>query len=520
MYANYVMAIDAGTGSGRAIIHDLGGAVVGAAQEEWVHPVAEDAPGGLDFATVSNGALIDRVIRRAIENAQIAPDCIAAVATTSMREGIVLYDDSDAVIWACPNVDSRAQREAEELTRSGLSDEIFRIAGDWVSITAPARLLWLRNNRPEIFSRVRRLGMISDWIATRLTGNYFTEPTAGSSSALFDLRRRNWSERLIEAIGLDRAVLPQVIEPGTRSGEVRSAAAQRCGLAPGTPVIAGGADTQVALLGLARNCGDATLVGGSFWQMTVLADRPLIDRDFGPRTLCHVRPGEWMVEGIGFLSGFTLRWVRDAFVEPVLRHAVADLRGFDLLESLASAAPAGSVIATTGLPMQSDNWRQPPLGFMGFDLNSPDLALGQLARGVMESGAFIAHRHLQRLEALSGVRHDTLRFTGGSSQGSLWPQIVSDVTGRDVEVPVVKETTALGCAMLAAVGAGLFANVDDAVQAMASPIERRFSPEPAAQEAYAAIDVRWDDVTSAAMELAMRGVLEPIWRPAGARTSP
>jgi len=517
MSGDLVMAIDAGTGSGRAIIYDLTGTVVGAAQEEWTHPVAQAAPGGFDFLAEKNGRLIDRVIRQAIENAGVQAERVAAVATTSMREGIVLYDENDLVIWACPNIDSRAKIEAEKLVESGLADDIFHTAGDWVSITAPARLHWLKNNQPNVFARVRRMGMISDWLATRLTGAYFTEPSAGSSSALFDLGKRSWSAKLVEGVGLDPAILPQVVESGTQIGTVRPKAAARCGLAPGTPVIAGGADTQLALLGLGRRSGDATLVGGSFWQMTFLADTPLIDPSFGPRTLCHARPGEWMVEGIGFLSGFALRWVRDAFLSPILKHGGTSMNEFDLIETLASKSPAGTVIATTACPMQSDNWRQPPLSFLGFELNEPGLAVGQLARGVMESGALLAQQHLERLEALSGVRHDVLQFTGGSSLGTLWPQIVADVTGREIDIPAVTETTALGCAMLAATGARLFPTLDDAVQSMASPISRRVSPDPAMHDAYRDIGRRWNEVTGTTTELAAKGMLEPIWRPAGAR---
>ncbi|MGY6697145.1 MAG: FGGY family carbohydrate kinase [Roseinatronobacter sp.] len=517
MSGDLVMAIDAGTGSGRAIIYDLTGTVVGAAQEEWTHPIAQAAPGGFDFSTGINGILIDRVIRQAIQNAGVRTERIAAVATTSMREGIVLYDENDAVLWACPNVDSRARIEAEKLVESGLADDIFHIAGDWVSITAPARLHWLKNNQPDVIARVRRMGMISDWLATRLTGAYFTEPSAGSSSALFDLGKRNWSAELVEAVGLDPSILPQVVESGTQIGTVQPNAAARSGLAPGTPVVAGGADTQLALLGLGRRKGDATLVGGSFWQMTFLTDTPVIDPAFGPRTLCHARPGEWMVEGIGFLSGFTLRWVRDAYLSPILQHAGVSVNEFDLIETLASKSPAGAVIATTACPMQSDNWRQPPLSFLGFELNQPGLAVGQLARGVMESGAFLAHQHLDRLEALSGVHHDVLQFTGGSSLGTLWPQIVADVIGRDIDIPAVTETTALGCAMLAATGACLFPTLDDAVQSMASPISRRVSPDPAMHDAYREIENRWSKITGTTTDLAAKGLLEPIWRPAGAR---
>lgn len=519
MKTAYVMAVDAGTGSGRAIIYNTRGEIVGSAQEEWGHPAVEGVPGGLDFTTGPNGALIDRVIARAIAAAEISAGEIAAVSTTSMREGIVLYDDAGEVLWACPNVDGRAQVQAEALTEAGISDEIYRRGGDWVSITAPARLHWLRDNRPDVFARVHRLGMISDWMATRLTGAYVTEPTSGSSSALFDLSQRGWSEELLGLIGLSSEIVPPVVEAGTKIGEVTAEAAARCGLAPGTPVVAGGGDTQLALLGLGRRAGQATLVGGSFWQMTILSDQPLVDPAFGPRTLCHARPEEWMVEGIGFLSGFALRWVRDAFFEPLLKLSGGEVDAFDLIEKLAQDTPAGSAgaIAATACPMQSDAWKQPPLSFLGLDLNAPGLALGQVARSVMEAGAFLANHHLETLEALSGQRYDTLQFTGGSSQGRLWPQIIADVTGRDIEIPVVKETTALGCAMLAAVGAGLFATLDEAVAAMASPIERRVVPDPDNMALYAPLKARWSEVTDGVRDLGEASGLEPIWRPAGAR---
>lgn len=519
MGKHYVMAIDAGTGSGRAIIYDLTGAIIGSAQEEWVHPAIDGVPGALDFDTGANGALIDRVVGQAISDAGLDADDIAAVSTTSMREGIVLYDAKREAIWACPNVDGRAQQEAEALTAAGISDEIFKRAGDWVSITAPARLHWVKQHRPEIFARTEKLGMISDWMASRLTDVFVTEPSAGSSSALFDLKERGWSGHLLDLIGMEMSVMPTVVESGTPIGEVTQAAALRCGLAPGTPVIAGGADTQLALLGLGRRAGQATLVGGSFWQMTVLSDRPLIDPNFGPRTLCHARPGEWMTEGIGFLSGFALRWVRDAFVEPLLQKGGLTANSFDIIEAMARDVPPGAygAVAATASPMQSDDWRQPPLSFLGFDLNRPDLALGQVARSVMEAGAFLANSHLQTLETLSGQHYDTIQFTGGSSQGTLWPQIIADVTGREIEIPVIKETTALGCAMLAAAGAGLFTSIDDAVEAMASPIERRVSPNLETSETYKNLQTRWAEVTSGTRELADAGQLEPIWRPAGAR---
>ncbi|MDX8454263.1 FGGY family carbohydrate kinase [Mesorhizobium sp. VK9D] len=515
----YVLAIDAGTGSGRAIVYDLKGAIVSLAQEEWSHPAVPDVPGGFDFAAEVNGALVDRVIGKAIHEANLSSSEIAAVSTTSMREGVVLYDAAGTVLWACPNVDARAQAEANELVREGIAQKIYETAGDWVSITAPARLKWLQKRHPDLASRARHIGLISDWLATRLTGTYYTEPSVGSSSALFDLSKRSWSMELVEAIGLDPAIMPPVVEPGTVVGRVMTAAAQRCGLAAGTPVIAGGADTQLALFGLGRRAGDATLVGGSFWQTTILANKPLIDPKRSPRTLCHVQPGEWMVEGIGFLTGFSMRWLRDAFVLPLLP-ASERSKAFQRMEELATAVPPGceGVYATMANPMQADRWLHPAPGFLGFNINRADVGIGAATRGIMEAGAFIAHDHLKTLKALSGYSFERIQFTGGSSQGALWPQIIADVFGLPVDIPVVKETTALGCAMLAAVGAGLFKTLDEAVSAMASPVERQIEPAPEKHEAYSSLERQWMALNGEITKIANRGLVEPLWRPAGALT--
>lgn len=519
MSGRYVMAIDAGTGSGRAIVYDLTGNIVGLAQEEWVHPQVDGVPGGLDFVTEANGLLLDRVIRMAISAAKVDADEISAVSTTSMREGFVLYDKAGCELWACPNIDSRAIVEADELVAQGAADRIFKLAGDWVSITAPARLLWIKRHHPEIYDKVHHFGMISDWIATRLSGVYATEPSAGSSSALFDLSTRDWSAELLSIVDLDRAVVPDVVESGTVIGAVTKAAAERCSLVAGTPVVTGGGDTQLALLGLGRRTGQATLVGGSLWQMTILSERPLIDPGFGPRTLCHARPSEWMTEGIGFLSGFALRWMRDAFFEPLRRTLGAEGNSFSMIETLATSVPPGAhgVIATTAKPMQSDAWVQPPLGMLGFDINRPEVALGSAVRAVMEASAFLVHDHLKTLERLSQLRYDTIQFTGGSSQSAAWSQIVSDVTGRPIDISVVKETTALGCAMLAASGAGLFGSLDEAVLAMASPIERSVEPSPDTHQTYREVEARWRGVTAGAFAMAENKLLEPLWHPAGAR---
>ena len=133
--------------------------------------------------------------------------------------------------------------------------------------------------------------MLSDWIVYRLTGQHVTEPSCGSSSGMFALADRRWSPSITALCGLPAEVLPPVVDPGTVVGEVSAAAAEATGLRAGTAVVAGGADTQLGLLGAGAERDEYTVVGGTFWQNTVLLGEPLIDPEARLRTLCHVTPG-------------------------------------------------------------------------------------------------------------------------------------------------------------------------------------------------------------------------------------
>jgi len=153
-----LLAIDAGTGSARAVLFSPDGSQVAIGQREYSHPELPAVPGSQVFETEENWRLICECVREAL--AGVAADAVKAVAATSMREGMVLYDARGREIWACPNVDSRAGEEAGELVRSGAAQEIYDHAGDWVSITAPARFLWIARHEPDELDHPRRPGAV------------------------------------------------------------------------------------------------------------------------------------------------------------------------------------------------------------------------------------------------------------------------------------------------------------------------------------------------------------------------
>ncbi len=514
----YLLAIDAGTGSCRAVLFDERARQVGVALREWAHRTPPGVPGGQDFDVLAGWDLICACVRDVLTFAGVAAGEVAAVSTTSMREGIVVYDGEGREIWACPNVDSRATREAEDLVRSGEAERIYALSGDWVSITSPARLRWLAAHRPDVLERAAGVGLLSDWIVYRLSGVRVTEPSCGSSSGMFDLAKRRWSPEIAGMCGLDEAVLPAVHEPGTRVGGVTAGAAERTGLRAGTPVVTGGADTQLGLAGAGVRAGELAVVGGTFWQTTVVLDEPVVDPGRRLRTLCHAVPDQWMLEGIGFYSGMSMRWLRDAFCDAEV--TAATVRGVDpyvVMEEGARTIPPGSngVVAVLSNVMNARRWVHASPSFLQFDLANP-AGTGRAAcvRAVEEASAYVARAHRDLITEITGLTFDEVLFTGGAGKGTLWPQIMADVLATPVAVPVVTESSALGAALAAGVGVGMFGSLAE-VPGLRERA-RTFRPCPAAVEAYATAYPAWQEIYRSQLAISEDGVLTPLWRAAGA----
>jgi autoinducer 2 (AI-2) kinase len=416
-------------------------------------------------------------------------------------------------------VDSRASAEAEDLIREGAAEKIYAEAGDWVSITAPARLRWLARHRPGILSATSSLGMLSDWIVYRLSGEHVTEPSCGSSSGMFTLASRGWSQSIPAMCGLPAAVLPPVADPGTVVGEVTADAAALTGLRPGTPVVAGGADTQLGLLGAGARRDEYTVVAGTFWQNTVLLAGPLIDPEIRLRTLCHVMPGEWMLEGIGFYCGMSMRWFRDAFCDAEV--ALARRRGVDpyvVMEEAAARVPAGpgGVIAILSNVMNARRWAHASPSFLQFDLGHPAASgRGACVRAIEEAAAYVARGHRDIITGLTGLSFGEVTFTGGAGRGRLWPQVMADVLGVPVHIPAVTESSALGAAICAGVGAGVYSGLLE----LRPGLRRRaatFEPDQAAAAAYDEQYAAWREIYRRMLAVTDDGLLNPLWRAAGA----
>jgi autoinducer-2 kinase len=516
----YVINIDVGSGSGRAVAFDARGRQAAVSQREWLPKTDPAVPGSQDFDTAGAWRLLAECIREVTATVGGAGGTVLAVSSTSMREGMVLYDRDGREIWACPNVDARATAEAEEMVRKGLADRLYESGGDWPSIVSPARFWWIRTHLPEVYQRTARVTMISDWVLYRLSGELVTDPTAGSSSGIFDLESRTWAHELIRDLGLPEGIYPPVRESGTVVGRVSAAAAAETGLAAGLPVVTGGGDTQMALIGAgAVEPGTFTVVGGTFWQTTLVADTPLIDPRRRPRTLCHAVPGQWMTEGIGFYHGFAMRWFRDGFCDLEKREAAE--RGVDpyaVMDERAERVPPGAngVHAIFSNIMEARRWRHAPPSLVGFDLlDAAGTGKAACIRAIEENAAFVTRGHLEILADVSGRAPREVVFVGGASKSRLWPQIVADVTGCRLQVLAAAETTSLGGAIAAFTAIGEYPGWKQAAAAMVRR-DRCVEPDRAAVDLYHGIYARWRKVYEEMLHLCDSRVLPPLWRAPGA----
>jgi autoinducer-2 kinase len=450
----YLLALDAGTGSCRAALFGLDGELAGLAQREWSHPPVDGIPGSQSFDPAGNWALVCACVRDVLSGVAglAGPAAVRAVGCSAMGGGLVLYDRRGHEVWACANGDARAGQEAAEMLADGTADELYRRGGGWISITAPPRLAWLRRHQPGVWAEVRRFSMVADWMVLRLTGTLATEASIGSTSGLFDLGRRAWSAGLLARCGLDPAWFPEVVEAGTVVGTVSAGAAGQTGLAAGTPVVAGGLDTALGLAGPEPVAPDRlTVTGGSFWKQTVVATAPVVEPDGQLRTICHVRPGEWLAEGIGFYAGFALRWLRD-------QAAAGRAPGYADLEERAAAVPPGSRGLTARLvPADAWTWAhwEPPFP-PGPAASRDGAGLGEQARAIQEAAAYSTRRAAGLVRGLLGpAAARQVLLSGGAARSRLWPQILADVLGCPVTVAGQSESAALGAAILAGRAAGV-----------------------------------------------------------------
>lgn len=519
--STYLMALDAGTGSVRAVIFDLEGNQIATAQQEWTHLSDPAVPGSMEFDLSRNWQLTCDCIRRALAKAQMQAEQIAAISTCSMREGIVVYDENKRAIWACGNVDARSTEEVKALKmlNNGTYEQtLYHISGQTLALSAVPRLLWLANHRPDIYQRIKAMTMISDWLGFMLSGELAVEPSNAGTSGILNLVTRQWAPEVLEMAGLNPNILTPVKETGSILGKVLPHVAEQTGLKAGTPVVVGGGDVQLGCAGLGiTEASQAAIIGGTFWQQVVNLPQPVTDPEMNVRINPHVVSHLAQAESISFFTGLTMRWFRDAFCEE--EKNVAERLGIDtytLLEQMAEQVPLGSygVIPIFSDAMRFKSWYHAAPSFINLSIDPKKCNKAVLFRALQENAAIVSSYNLEQVQTFSGVKLTSVVFAGGGSKGKLWSQILADVTGLTVNIPVVKEATALGCAIAAGVGVGIYSSLTEAGKKLVK-FEHQYTPNYDNHKLYQTHKTKWVEVYRHQLQLVDEGLTTSLWKAPG-----
>ncbi|MFW9797939.1 MAG: xylulokinase [Candidatus Thorarchaeota archaeon] len=463
-----VLAIDSGTTGVRSMFFDKSGNVIGQAYSEfesyfpspsWVEQDAED------WWTKSC-----ETIKHSLSETGLDPERVIGISVTNQRETIVPIDDNGdplrrAIVWQ----DRRTVPQCNWIEKEVSQDAVYATTGLTVDpyFSAP-KILWIKEHEESTFKKTHKFLLVHDFLIHRLSDEYVTDFSNASRTMLFDIRQAIWSDRILDAFGIPKEKLPETVESGTKIGELTSKASKETSLKEGTPIVAGGGDQQCAALGVGvvkEGRLKSTTGTGTF----LLAHSKTVRLDPGLRVLCsrHVVPNAFVVEASMFTTGSALKWFRDNLGSE--ERSLADNRGVDPYEVITEEAeriPPGSegvVHIPHFVGAGAPNWNPHARGIFA------GLALGHtrahIIRAILEGVSYEIRTNVEVMREL-GLPSQEIRVTGGAARSDPWMQIQSNILRIPVIRTQMEEATAVGAAILACKGIGVFKSVAQASEEM------------------------------------------------------
>ena len=472
----YFLGIDTSTTSSKALLIDEQGNVVAVAS----NPHTLQTPRALwsEQNPREWWEAVSASIRSVLEQAGIRGEGVSAVGLTGQMHGLVLLDEAGnvlrpAILWN----DQRTQSQCDAIHRIIGREKFIQITGNvaLTGFTAP-KILWVKENEPEVFAKAKHVLLPKDYVRYQLTGEYAMDKADGAGTVLFDLKSRDWSDEVLSVLEIPREWMPRTFEGTEFTGYVTEEAASLTGLKAGTPVAAGGGDQAAGAVGVgAVEPGIIGLTVGTSGVVFATTPSALIEPEGRLHAFCHAVPGMWHFMGVMLSAAGSLQWYRDT---------LAPNASFDDLLKEAEEIPAGSE-GSQFLPYLSGE-RTPhpdPLArgaFIGLTLRHNR---AHMTRAVLEGVAFGLKDSFTLIQNAGLGEITQVRGSGGGTKGALWRQIMASVLEAELVTVNTTEGGAYGAALLAGVGAGAWSDVVSACKACIK-ITGSTQPDASQTEAY------------------------------------
>ncbi len=452
------LGIDIGTGGSRALLVDGGGRVRAgytAAHEEMrmERPMwAEQRPENWWDASAE-------AVRGVLAAGGISGRDVKCIGLSGQMHGLVMLDDAGRVIrpsliWC----DQRSQAQVDFVhSKLGREKVLSYVANPVLTGFTLPKLLWVRDHEPQNFARVRQVLLPKDYVRYRLTGEFATEVSDASGTAMFDVVNRRWSFEMMDALGLDRDILPACHESSEISAKISASAAQATGLAEGTPVVGGGGDQAASAVGNGIvEPGIVSCTIGTSGVVFAHMEKVAYDPAGRVHTFCHAVRDKWHVMGVTQGAGLSLQW---------FRNRLAPGAEYDALMDEAAHSPAGAQ-GLYWLPYLMGE-RTPHLdasargGWIGLTATH---TRADLIRALIEGVSYSQRDCLDIIEEL-GIAVSSVRASGGGAKSLFWRKILANMLHKRVATLESQEGSAYGAALLAMVGSGEFTSVPEACRA-------------------------------------------------------
>ncbi len=465
--AEYLVGIDVGTTGTKAVLVDPSGRVAARATHEY--PLHTPRPGWAEQDPADWWRATVSAIRDVLSASGASPDEVRGIGLSGQQHGSVFLDGNgnvlrDALLWC----DQRTAAQCDWIHETVGSDKVVEETLNPVltGFQAP-KIVWLKDNEPEIYEQLRMILLPKDYVRYRLTGEFATEVSDAAGTSLLNVGKRQWSEVMLKGLGLTTDMLPTVHESPVASAEICETAARETGLRAGMPVAGGGGDNACSAVGNGViEEGIVQVSVGTSGTVFSPMNEPKMDAKLRVHTFCHAVPGQWHAMGVMLMAGGSLRWFRDELCGE--EKAAAEQRGVDPYEviiEMAGGAPIGSeglvflpYLTGERTPHADPNARGV---FMGLGLRHTK---AHMARAIIEGVCYGLRDSLEILREMH-LPIEEVRNTGGGARSPFWRQMQSDVFKTPLVAMQIDEGAAFGAALLAGVAGGVWPDVPAACAA-------------------------------------------------------
>ncbi|WP_165972064.1 FGGY-family carbohydrate kinase [Paenibacillus piri] len=442
----YILVFDLGTGNLRVAVTDTDGQVYAVQREDIIYETEQFIPRSLYFKPAVVWERLVGLARKAVAQAGGVP--IAAVTSTSQRQGIVLMDQAGNPFYGMPNIDHRSESIVNNYSAEVMHAIQERTARTPSSLFSGSKLAYIFQHQPDLWQRIQSFCSMSDWVGYMLSGRLVYEPSQATETLLYDVRRNEWSTELADLLGLPSHILPPLQEAGTVLGPIRKGVAEALGISRDASVTVGAADTQAAIYHTSSRVDDVIIVSGTTTPVVQICDTYRADALHRSWTNSHVTPNRWILEANCGVTGLNYQHLKRVFYpsEP-----------YDVMERELHSVEHQEVIACMGTIRTDTDWGNSDLGGMIFKVPlAQQLSRAHFMLACIWDNACMIKSAMKVIDDAGGAQPAYIWGCGGGFQSIYYRKMLASLLGKEIRIkPGYEQSSVLGAALLCTESLGL-----------------------------------------------------------------